>query len=287
MGRGHDRQLLLVHQDTHRAGGVDRDRPWPDRCFRAGRKVLAGIRRRTASRTSRCATCFPTLRRVRMGGAVQPHDIYDWEKATSHLAGQAPWWPPGTASGYHAINYGHLIGEVIRRATGKTLKEFVRDEIAEPMGADVQIGARQEDYHRIAEIDPAATAGPSAGRHACRPPDDQDLRVLSSRLERRRDRGERRVASRRHRWRQRARQCTWPGSGALADFVGRHGQWRAIAEPGHDRPDLRGTVQRSGPGADDPVAVRHRLRIALSGKRSRDSRRERSASGAAGAARWR
>jgi CubicO group peptidase (beta-lactamase class C family) len=81
-------------------------------------------------------------------------DIYDWEKATSHLARQAPWWPPGTASGYHAVNYGHLIGEVIRRATGKTLKEFVRDEIAAPLGADVQIGARHEDYHRIAELIP-------------------------------------------------------------------------------------------------------------------------------------
>ena len=46
-------------------------------------------------------------------------DIYDWEKATSHLAHQAPWWPPGTASGYHAVNYGHLIGEVIRRVTAR------------------------------------------------------------------------------------------------------------------------------------------------------------------------
>mgnify|MGYP001228439800 CR=1 FL=1 len=81
-------------------------------------------------------------------------DVYDWDKATSHLAGQAPWWQPGTASGYHAVNYGHLIGEVIRRATGKTLKEFVRDEIAEPLGADVQIGARDDDNPRIAELIP-------------------------------------------------------------------------------------------------------------------------------------
>jgi CubicO group peptidase (beta-lactamase class C family) len=81
-------------------------------------------------------------------------DIYDWANATSHLAGQAPWWQPGAASGYHAVNYGHLIGEVIRRASGKPLKEFVRDEIAEPVGADVQIGARDEDYQRIAELIP-------------------------------------------------------------------------------------------------------------------------------------
>lgn len=79
-------------------------------------------------------------------------DVYDWEKSTNHLARQAPWWPPGTASGYHALNYGHLIGEVIRRITGKSLKDFVRDEIAEPLGADVQIGARAEDDHRISEL---------------------------------------------------------------------------------------------------------------------------------------
>jgi CubicO group peptidase (beta-lactamase class C family) len=79
-------------------------------------------------------------------------EMYDWEHATAHLARQAPWWPPGTASGYHALNYGHLIGEVVRRVSGKSLKEFVRDEIAVPLGADVQIGARPEDDHRIAEL---------------------------------------------------------------------------------------------------------------------------------------
>jgi CubicO group peptidase (beta-lactamase class C family) len=85
---------------------------------------------------------------------VTAEDIYDWEKSTAALAGQAPWWDPGTASGYHALNYGHLIGEVLRRVTGKTLKEFVRDEIAGPLGADFQIGAQPEDTQRIAEIIP-------------------------------------------------------------------------------------------------------------------------------------
>jgi CubicO group peptidase (beta-lactamase class C family) len=79
-------------------------------------------------------------------------DMYDWHKATAALAAQAPWWEPGTASGYHAHNQGHLIGEVIRRVTGRSLKEFVRDEIAAPLGADFQIGARPADYGRIAEI---------------------------------------------------------------------------------------------------------------------------------------
>jgi len=81
-------------------------------------------------------------------------DMYDWDKATAALAAQAPWWKPGTASGYHAHNQGHLIGEIMRRVTGRSLKDFVREEIAGPLGADFQIGARREDYDRIAEIIP-------------------------------------------------------------------------------------------------------------------------------------
>lgn len=81
-------------------------------------------------------------------------DIYDWDKSTSQLAAQAPWWPPGTASGYHAITIGHLVGELVRRVTGTTLKEFVREQISGPLGADFQIGARPEDDERIAELVP-------------------------------------------------------------------------------------------------------------------------------------
>lgn len=81
-------------------------------------------------------------------------DVYDWEKSTARLAAQAPWWPPGTASGYHAITIGHLVGELVRRVTGATLKEFVREQISEPLGADFQIGARAEDDDRIAELVP-------------------------------------------------------------------------------------------------------------------------------------
>jgi CubicO group peptidase (beta-lactamase class C family) len=81
-------------------------------------------------------------------------DLYDWEKSTALLAAQAPWWPPGTASGYHAVSLGHLVGEVVRRITGKTLKQFVHDEIAEPLDADIQIGAQPADDDRIAELIP-------------------------------------------------------------------------------------------------------------------------------------
>jgi CubicO group peptidase (beta-lactamase class C family) len=82
-------------------------------------------------------------------------DMYDWDKSTAALAAQAPWWEPGTASGYHALTYGHLIGEVLRRVTGKTLKDFVRDEIAGPLEADFQIGVGAKDTGRVAETIPA------------------------------------------------------------------------------------------------------------------------------------
>jgi CubicO group peptidase (beta-lactamase class C family) len=81
-------------------------------------------------------------------------DMYDWDTAVTRLAAQAPWWPPGTASGYHLANLGHLVGEIVRRITGMMLKEFVRQDITGPLGADFQIGARPEDDRRIAELIP-------------------------------------------------------------------------------------------------------------------------------------
>jgi CubicO group peptidase (beta-lactamase class C family) len=85
---------------------------------------------------------------------VVVEDIYDWEKSTSMLARQAPWWEPGTASGYHALNQGHLVGEVIRRITGKKLGQFFRDEIAQPMGLDFHIGLAPSEFHRVANVIP-------------------------------------------------------------------------------------------------------------------------------------
>ena len=91
-------------------------------------------------------------------------DMYDWDTATERLAMQRPWWEPGTASGYHAQNQGHLVGEVIRRITNKTFKKFVADEIAGPLGADFQVGAREQDWDRIAPLVPPPPEDPVAAR---------------------------------------------------------------------------------------------------------------------------
>jgi CubicO group peptidase (beta-lactamase class C family) len=79
-------------------------------------------------------------------------DVYDWDKSTAMLAAQAPWWEPGAGSGYHAMTYGHLIGEVIRRITGMRLGEFFATEIAGPLGADFHIGLATSEFPRVANL---------------------------------------------------------------------------------------------------------------------------------------
>ena len=90
-------------------------------------------------------------------------DLYDWEKATSLLAEQEPFWEPGIASGYHGVTQGYLIGEVVRRITGKSLGTVFREEIAEPLGADFHIGLPGEHDERVADLVPPVMPGPVPG----------------------------------------------------------------------------------------------------------------------------
>lgn len=83
---------------------------------------------------------------------VTTDDVLDDEKATAMLAAQAPWWEPGSASGYHALNQGHLVGEVIRRIDGRGLKQYFAEEIAAPLDADFTIGSPPENHSRIANV---------------------------------------------------------------------------------------------------------------------------------------
>jgi CubicO group peptidase (beta-lactamase class C family) len=85
---------------------------------------------------------------------VSNEDLYDWDKATSLLAAQAPFWAPGTACGYHALTQGFLVGEVIRRITGVSPGTFFRTEIAAPLGADFHIGLAASEDARVAVLIP-------------------------------------------------------------------------------------------------------------------------------------
>jgi CubicO group peptidase (beta-lactamase class C family) len=81
-------------------------------------------------------------------------DMCDIEKSTKLLEQQAPWWEPGTATGYHAWTMGHLIGELVRRVTGKPIQQFITEELARPLAADFQLGISEKEWNRVADIIP-------------------------------------------------------------------------------------------------------------------------------------
>jgi len=83
---------------------------------------------------------------------VTVDDLYDWDRSTAMLAAQAPWWEPGTASGYHLLNQGHLVGEVVRRVTGVTLGQFFAKDVAGPLEADFHIGLDPSDDDRVSPL---------------------------------------------------------------------------------------------------------------------------------------
>jgi len=81
---------------------------------------------------------------------------YSWELVTDKLAATEPWWEPGTRHGYHAVTFGWLVGEVIRRISGKSVGTYWHDELAEPLGIDFHIGLAEEHDSRVAEMIPFA-----------------------------------------------------------------------------------------------------------------------------------
>ncbi|MFF8641428.1 serine hydrolase domain-containing protein [Streptomyces sp. NPDC015345] len=95
------------------------------------------------------------------GEPLGPGAVYDWEKVTEALAATAPWWRPGTAQGYHAVTFGFLVGEVVRRVTGVSLGAFLRSEVTGPLGADVFIGTPASEHGRCADM--ASALGRSEG----------------------------------------------------------------------------------------------------------------------------
>lgn len=79
-------------------------------------------------------------------------DLYDWPAMIHRLETQAPFWPPGTAAGYHAVTWGYFPGEIIRRVTGKTLGAWFQEKVAAPLGADCFIGVPDEALARCAPL---------------------------------------------------------------------------------------------------------------------------------------
>lgn len=98
-------------------------------------------------------------------------DFCDWSRATGLLAEQSLRWRPGADGGYHSLTQGFILGEVLRRITGRTVGEFFAQEVAGPLGADFHIGLPAEHDHRVALAVPppgkdedyaASASGPDA-----------------------------------------------------------------------------------------------------------------------------
>ena len=125
-------------------GELDPDAPvaryWPE--FAAGGKSGITVRQIMSHQSGLTGLLVPST----------VSDYYDWDKITARLAGQEPLFPPGTASGYQAITFGYLIGEVIRRITGQSCGRFFASEIAGPLEADFHIGLPEPELGRCSEL---------------------------------------------------------------------------------------------------------------------------------------
>src|SRR5262245_20882305 len=88
--------------------------------------------------------------------------LYDWDAMVAALAAETPWWQPGTGHGYHAITFGWLVGEVVRRVSGKSLGTYFREAIAGPLGMDFHIGLPDREHHRCAEMSSIPLPDPSS-----------------------------------------------------------------------------------------------------------------------------
>ncbi|HLT18586.1 MAG TPA: serine hydrolase domain-containing protein [Thermomicrobiales bacterium] len=83
---------------------------------------------------------------------VPPGKFLDWEWVIAAIEDEQPFWEPGTAVGYHALTFGFMVGELIRRISGKSLGTFFRDEVAEPLGLDYWIGLPDSEYERLCPL---------------------------------------------------------------------------------------------------------------------------------------
>jgi CubicO group peptidase (beta-lactamase class C family) len=111
-----------------------------------------------------------------IGRSLPRGAMLHWDVMADALAAQEPWWPPGQAHGYHVNTQGFLIGQVIRRITGRSLGTYLRDEIAAPAGIDFFIGIGPELDRRCADILPPV---PTPEAQAQRARLDADLTTLA------------------------------------------------------------------------------------------------------------
>ena len=161
-----ERNTLQVHFSTtkgvaaicaailHERGQLDYETPvaayWPE--FAAGGKEAVTVAQCMSHQAGLAAVDTP----------LTLDEICDTEPVLRALEVQEPLWEPGTANGYHAITYGWIVGEIVKRVDGRPISQFLAEEIAGPLGIDSFIGLPESEEHRVAPIIGAP------------PPDDQE-----------------------------------------------------------------------------------------------------------------
>ncbi len=125
-------------------GELDLDQPvaayWPE--FAANGKAAITVRDVLGHRSGVVA-----IDRV-----LSVDELCAWDPFVEALAAAAPLWEPDTAHGYHVFSFGHILGEIVRRVTGRTIGEVVRDDVAAPVGAEFHIGISDDDLPRVAPL---------------------------------------------------------------------------------------------------------------------------------------
>lgn len=136
---------LAAHMLAER-GKLDLDAPvaryWPE--FGQAGKEAIPVRWLLSHRAG-----LPAIRR-----ALPPEALFDWTAMTEALAETPPWWTPGERHGYHALTFGHLVGEVIRRVDGRSVGVFLREEVTGPLRADFFVGVPEAVDARAAQVLP-------------------------------------------------------------------------------------------------------------------------------------
>jgi CubicO group peptidase (beta-lactamase class C family) len=86
-----------------------------------------------------------------------PEDLCDWQKMCAAIADAEPWWKPGTRMAYHAYPFGYIVGEIVRRATGKPISQVLREDVAGPLGVadELFFGVPESELGRLARLEDA------------------------------------------------------------------------------------------------------------------------------------
>jgi CubicO group peptidase (beta-lactamase class C family) len=244
-------------------GRLDLDRPvasyWPE-FGQAGKDAI------TVRMLLNHQAGLPAIRQP-----LAPGSLYDWKYMIDALAAEEPFWEPGTRQGYHATTFGHLVGEVIQRVSGRPFEVFFREEVATPLGLDFHIGLPEEHEPRVAptiRADPPPPGEPRSRFLTRMSNDPNSIQALTVK-----NTG-RRAAAGDHDSRE-AHQAVLPSQGGITNARSLAGMYAPLAMGGGRLVDADALRQMSAVssalGVDATLLIG--LRIALGFWKSSDNRR--------------